>query len=410
MRWWMWLWVPTAGLAGDLPVADRLLPNAVGRWDLVLTPPSESASPPLGSFVGQKGPTTCSLLMENEAKPLPRELATSQVWVIPPTSDGGIGFSRAVFRDAPSAMAVAGLDVVRTATARVDWEGLEAAEACCANSPALCGSEYVSRVWQGTGSVYRLKATEDAVKRAARRAVGGGPRQFMDVEAWEPAASWTTDSYFAYETAAFPVTTCAAFMARPIQKKGFDRFVGVATAASPEEAKAAALAEATRAVARSVGGVEDPASTERAETIVRSGDVVTCIDEKSAEGRYTGRARVFVETALATHATGEAAVLGEPTRTKSVPPSYPQRAFGLDLGEERCVARILVSALGEPSEIHVAECHALYAAEASRALEQWRWDPARGPHGQPVPAMVRVGITFAKPGYRPPKPPPGETR
>ena len=76
---------------------------------------------------------------------------------------------------------------------------------------------------------------------------------------------------------------------------------------------------------------------------------------------------------------------------RRIDPTYP---FGVETGDDRCVAHVFVDEAGHPYDVDVAACRDPFVQAARTALLQWRWAPVRDASNQPIRFYVKVGIRF----------------
>lgn len=78
---------------------------------------------------------------------------------------------------------------------------------------------------------------------------------------------------------------------------------------------------------------------------------------------------------------------------RRVQPVYPKGAQTLNLGEQRCKARVRISAEGVPTDIVVEDCPSVFHGPTREALLQWRWYPPRDGKRK-VEAQTVIAITY----------------
>ncbi|MCB9679327.1 MAG: energy transducer TonB [Alphaproteobacteria bacterium] len=83
-------------------------------------------------------------------------------------------------------------------------------------------------------------------------------------------------------------------------------------------------------------------------------------------------------------------------------PAYPKAAKKQHLGEERCLAKVLIGNDGVPFEVTASECSEAFHPALQDALMRWRWAPPEC-EGESVKGQTTIGVTFKASG-RPPKP------
>lgn len=78
---------------------------------------------------------------------------------------------------------------------------------------------------------------------------------------------------------------------------------------------------------------------------------------------------------------------------RRVEPRFPEAALSLGLTEERCRLRITIDARGEPSDVDVITCNAVFQPSALEAAWAWRFYPMKV-NGQGVPAAFDLLIVY----------------
>jgi hypothetical protein len=81
------------------------------------------------------------------------------------------------------------------------------------------------------------------------------------------------------------------------------------------------------------------------------------------------------------------------TRSR-VQPVYPKAARSMNLGEQRCKARVQIDATGRPYDVVVEDCPAVFHAPTKEALLKWRWYAPRDGRRK-VAAQTVIAITYA---------------
>ncbi len=94
----------------------------------------------------------------------------------------------------------------------------------------------------------------------------------------------------------------------------------------------------------------------------------------------SGGPRVFHHTELET--------------SRRVQPVYPKNARAMNLGEQRCKARVQIDATGRPYDVVVEDCPAVFHASTKEALLKWRWYAPRDGRRK-VAAQTVIAITYS---------------
>jgi hypothetical protein len=78
-------------------------------------------------------------------------------------------------------------------------------------------------------------------------------------------------------------------------------------------------------------------------------------------------------------------------------PAYPRAARSMRLGAQRCLVDVLVDARGEPTEVSVTGCPAVFHPGTRSAILQWRWYPRRGRDGA-SPWRTQLSVVYRMDG------------
>jgi len=79
--------------------------------------------------------------------------------------------------------------------------------------------------------------------------------------------------------------------------------------------------------------------------------------------------------------------------SRRVQPVYPKNARAMNLGEQRCKARVQIDATGRPYDVVVEDCPAVFHAPTKEALLKWRWYAPRDGRRK-VAAQTVIAITY----------------
>jgi len=78
---------------------------------------------------------------------------------------------------------------------------------------------------------------------------------------------------------------------------------------------------------------------------------------------------------------------------KRVMPKYPDAAKSLNLGNQRCMARVFIDEKGVPYQVRIDRCPKVFAVGLEPTLMQWRWYPAKV-DGQRVKAQFLIAVNY----------------
>ncbi len=78
---------------------------------------------------------------------------------------------------------------------------------------------------------------------------------------------------------------------------------------------------------------------------------------------------------------------------RRVQPVYPKAAKSMNLGQQRCKARVKIDASGAPYDVVVEDCPVVFHAPTREALLRWRWYAPRDGR-QKVSAQTVLSITY----------------
>lgn len=84
------------------------------------------------------------------------------------------------------------------------------------------------------------------------------------------------------------------------------------------------------------------------------------------------------------------------TAKKKVQPVYPSAAETLNLGDQRCQARVFIDETGRVYDVKVDKCPKVFHTATQSALMQWRYYPPKSGK-EKVKAQILIGVTFKKP-------------
>ncbi|HHO50657.1 MAG TPA: hypothetical protein ENK18_07220, partial [Deltaproteobacteria bacterium] len=78
---------------------------------------------------------------------------------------------------------------------------------------------------------------------------------------------------------------------------------------------------------------------------------------------------------------------------KRVQPRYPDAARDLNLGTQRCKARVFIDESGVPYDVRVESCPQAFHPETKAALLKWRWYPPRDGRNK-IKAQTIIAVTY----------------
>jgi len=78
---------------------------------------------------------------------------------------------------------------------------------------------------------------------------------------------------------------------------------------------------------------------------------------------------------------------------KRVQPRYPDAASEMNLGDQKCLARVFIDEKGKPYEVVVERCPKVFHAATKEAILKWRWYPPKDGKTK-VKAQTVIGITY----------------
>ena len=84
------------------------------------------------------------------------------------------------------------------------------------------------------------------------------------------------------------------------------------------------------------------------------------------------------------------------TAKKKIQPIYPSAAETLNLGDQRCQARVFIDETGRVYDVQVNKCPKVFHTATQSALMQWRYYPPKSGK-EKVKAQILIGVTFKKP-------------
>lgn len=78
---------------------------------------------------------------------------------------------------------------------------------------------------------------------------------------------------------------------------------------------------------------------------------------------------------------------------KRVIPEYPEAARALQIGDQRCLAKVFIDEEGVPYEVVVEACPQPFHPDTKEAILKWRWYPPKDGKNR-IKAQTTIGITF----------------
>lgn len=74
-------------------------------------------------------------------------------------------------------------------------------------------------------------------------------------------------------------------------------------------------------------------------------------------------------------------------------PVYPKSAKELNLGNQRCIAKVFIDEKGVPYDVMVEDCPKVFHSATKEAILKWRWYPPRAGKTK-TKAQTTIGITY----------------
>lgn len=78
---------------------------------------------------------------------------------------------------------------------------------------------------------------------------------------------------------------------------------------------------------------------------------------------------------------------------KRVNPSYPEAARALNIGDQRCLAKVFINEEGVPYEVVVESCPKVFHEDTKAAILKWRWYPPKDGKSK-VKAQTTIAVTY----------------
>jgi protein TonB len=78
---------------------------------------------------------------------------------------------------------------------------------------------------------------------------------------------------------------------------------------------------------------------------------------------------------------------------KKVQPEYPEAALSLNLGDQRCMARVFIDEEGVPYDVIVEKCPNVFHPVTKETILKWRWYPPKDGKNK-VKAQTTIGVTY----------------
>jgi len=298
--------------AGD-PLPERLAERAT-QPSVVLVPPIGEPSPAAGSFLVPADPSDPALAGTFEVarsscsdalvfKTVSATEAREELWMVDSGIGARLGLPQFGVKIGGSTKSMAGIQYDIADKLVVDG-GLAELEACCLRSPDKCTDRYIAEYWRGTGSLYKMVASNAAMKSTLKYLDKLGKIDFGTAKGWSSSSEWTEPQYFAYRVQRFQLPSCESYMNDLQEVEGKVLFTGVSKRLpSEQEARRDARNDARQQLVRYIGeefSIEGDEVVSHAEALI-SGvkDGLTCIDEPQStpEGpQYLARVRMYVDS------------------------------------------------------------------------------------------------------------------
>ena len=78
---------------------------------------------------------------------------------------------------------------------------------------------------------------------------------------------------------------------------------------------------------------------------------------------------------------------------KRTDPRYPKSAKDMNLGDQRCLAKVFIDESGAPYKVLVENCPKVFHGETQAAIMKWRWYPPRVGR-EKVKAQITIAINY----------------
>jgi outer membrane biosynthesis protein TonB len=78
---------------------------------------------------------------------------------------------------------------------------------------------------------------------------------------------------------------------------------------------------------------------------------------------------------------------------KRFDPRYPKSAKDMNLGDQRCLAKVFIDESGAPYKVLVENCPKVFHAETQAAIMKWRWYPPKVGR-EKVKAQITIAINY----------------
>ena len=78
---------------------------------------------------------------------------------------------------------------------------------------------------------------------------------------------------------------------------------------------------------------------------------------------------------------------------KRVNPEYPEAARALNIGDQRCLAKVFIDEEGVPYDVQVESCPKVFFEDTKAAILKWRWYPPKDGKNK-VKAQTTIAITY----------------
>lgn len=82
---------------------------------------------------------------------------------------------------------------------------------------------------------------------------------------------------------------------------------------------------------------------------------------------------------------------------KRVAPEYPPEALAANLGEQKCIVRVIIDEEGVPKILSVASCPDQFHAATKESISRWRWFPAKDA-GHAIQAQTTIAVLYKPQG------------
>jgi hypothetical protein len=78
---------------------------------------------------------------------------------------------------------------------------------------------------------------------------------------------------------------------------------------------------------------------------------------------------------------------------KRINPEYPEAARALNIGDQRCLAKVFIDEEGVPYDVQVESCPKVFFEDTKSAILKWRWYPPKDGKTK-VKAQTTIAVTY----------------